>query len=116
MGLGSFWSAPDWNASIRHRFRGARRERHTHDPASLAPPPEALRKCYSEQARAEQHKAGCGYREEPIGPEVMIAHGHHLSLGNSDHRLDYRAPARTERRRTVKRISSGSEKRNLMVL
>jgi hypothetical protein len=28
-----------------------------------------------EQARAEQHKAGGGYREESIGYEVMMAHG-----------------------------------------
>ena len=36
---------------------------------------DRLAKCDSEQARAEQHKAGCGYREESIGHEVMIAHG-----------------------------------------
>ena len=33
----------------------------------------AKRDC--EQARAKQHKAGCGYREKYIGHEVMIAHG-----------------------------------------
>jgi hypothetical protein len=65
--------------------------RHPKLPLSrIAPIFPALRKCDSEQARAEQHKAGCGYSEEPIGPKVMIAHRHHLSLGNSDHRLDYR--------------------------
>src|SRR5712664_648650 len=36
---------------------------------------DRLAKCDSEQARAEQHKAGCGYCEESIGHEVMIAHG-----------------------------------------
>jgi len=36
---------------------------------------DRLAKCESEQARAEQHKAGCGYCEEAIGHEVMIAHG-----------------------------------------
>jgi hypothetical protein len=34
-----------------------------------------LGKCDSEQARAEQHEARHGYREEPIGYEVMFAHG-----------------------------------------
>jgi hypothetical protein len=28
----------------------------------------------SKQARAKQHKAGCGYREEAVGHEVMITH------------------------------------------
>src|SRR5258705_7085454 len=36
---------------------------------------DRLAKCDSEQAGAEQHKAGCGYCEESIGHEVMIAHG-----------------------------------------
>src|SRR5258708_6038402 len=36
---------------------------------------DRLAKCESEQARAKQHKAGCGYCEESIGHEVMIAHG-----------------------------------------
>jgi hypothetical protein len=36
---------------------------------------DRLAKCDSEQARAKQHKAGCGYREESIGYEIMITHG-----------------------------------------
>jgi hypothetical protein len=36
---------------------------------------DRLAKCDSEQARAKQHKAGRGYREESTGHEVMIAHG-----------------------------------------
>jgi hypothetical protein len=51
-----------------------------------------------EQPRAKQHKAGCGYREESIGHEVIITHG---------------APAAREcwspSRRTVKGISNGSD-------
>jgi hypothetical protein len=28
-----------------------------------------------EQARAKQHEAGCGYRKESIGYEVVMTHG-----------------------------------------
>lgn len=42
-----------------------------------------LAKSDREQTRAKHHEARCGYRKEAIGPEVMIAHGHHLSLGNT---------------------------------
>jgi hypothetical protein len=28
----------------------------------------------SEQARAKQHKAGCGYREESFGYEIFVTH------------------------------------------
>ena len=41
---------------------------------------DRLAKCDSEQARAKEHKAGCDYRWESIGHEVMIAHGR-LPLG-----------------------------------
>ena len=71
---------------------------------------DRLAKCDSEQARAEQHKAGRGYYEESIGHEVMIAHVH-LPLGVVPR------PPRTERYATqsVKRISRRSENWNLIV-
>ena len=34
----------------------------------------------SEQARTEQHKAGCGYREKSVGYEVVLKHVH-LHIG-----------------------------------
>jgi hypothetical protein len=59
---------------------------------------DRLAKCDSEQARAEQHKAGCGYYEESIGHEVMIAHGTPAAWSCP-------APPRTERYAAqVKRI------------
>jgi hypothetical protein len=33
-----------------------------------------LAKRDSEQARAKQHKAGCGYREESFGYEIFVTH------------------------------------------
>jgi hypothetical protein len=33
-----------------------------------------LAKRHSEQARAKQHKAGCGYREEAFGYEIIVTH------------------------------------------
>jgi hypothetical protein len=51
---------------------------------SLARPKSArkLAKCDSEQARAKQQKASCGYREESFGHEVMITHA---TLGRASH-------------------------------
>lgn len=50
--------------------------RHRVNPAATAAKPQGdLGKCDSEQARAEQHQARYGYREEPFGHEVMIPHG-----------------------------------------
>ena len=70
---------------------------------------DKLAKCDGEQARAEQHKAGCGYREEAIGHEVTIAHGNTFRFRNAAPLLEQNDMPR----RTVKRISRGFENRNL---
>ena len=57
---------------------------------------DRLAKCDSEPARAKQHKAGCDYRWESIGHEVMIAH-HTPAARSTGHRLNCPAPAGTER-------------------
>jgi hypothetical protein len=36
---------------------------------------DKLAECESEQARAKQQDAGCGYREKSAGHEVMMMHG-----------------------------------------
>jgi hypothetical protein len=36
---------------------------------------DRLAKCDSEQARAKQHEAGSGYREESVSHEIMFMHG-----------------------------------------
>jgi uncharacterized low-complexity protein len=90
-------------------YRGSRRCAH---PKRDEGAPGQLAKCDSEQARAEQHKAGYGYCEESVGHEVMITHGTPRSAG---HRLN--APRPLEQndmpRSAVKRISRCSENWNL---
>ena len=74
-----------------------------------------LAKCDSEQASAKQDETGNGHSEETVRSE-FFTHGTPPIARECwlPSRLS-RAPARTERlsRRTVKRISSGSENRNL---
>jgi hypothetical protein len=61
---------PFWNyqggAAVRSRAR-SRRGRFKFGVPGLA-------KRHSEQARAKQHKAGCGYREESFGYEIIVTH------------------------------------------
>ncbi len=52
---------------------------------------DRLAKCDSEPARAKQHKAGCDYRWESIGHEVMIAH-HTPAARSTGHRLNCPGP------------------------
>jgi hypothetical protein len=69
-----------------------------------------LAKSDREQARAKHHKAGCGYCEESIGPEVMIAHGHPPVARELSRACWHRTTATSH----SQRISSGSAKRNLI--
>ena len=50
----------------------------------------------SEQARAKQHKAGCGYREEPTGHEVVVKHDRAplTKLWNDSHQMHERGKCR----------------------
>jgi hypothetical protein len=64
---------------------------------------DRLAKCDGEQARAEQHKAGCGYREESIGHEVMMhgtpaarSGGHRINCPGPLEQNDTRAEAADE--------------------
>ena len=54
-----------------------RRSQRRHCKRSERAPGTASGECDREQARAKQHEAGCGYREESTGYQVMIAHGTH---------------------------------------
>jgi hypothetical protein len=60
----------------------------------------------SEQTRAKQHQAGCGYHKESIGHEITIAHGTTRSFRRYKIREDNALS-----RYTVKEIPSG--RRNL---
>src|ERR1700722_954097 len=64
-------------------------------------------KCDREQARAEQHKAGCGDREKSVGYEVMVAHGTYTCRSGSTGWLpeyDYRHDAQSKGLRGVAKL------------
>src|SRR5882724_2827535 len=71
----------DSNAFPWLKVRGSRRCAHP-DQERRRACLDRLAKRDSEQARAEQHKAGCGYCEQSIGHEVMITHGTPRSVGH----------------------------------